>query len=132
MQIASALHRKRDEIAATIAAYEAKIDAAKRDLMALDQAARLFDPQANRDDAPIRWNCDRLTELEENLEPRREADEQQRALAAGSLIPLVARTHSAEHQPMEKGAHASTWTRPEEIPEEFFIWIGRNPLKTLN
>ena len=46
MQIASALRRKRDEIAATIAACEARIDAARRDLAALDQAARLFDPEA--------------------------------------------------------------------------------------
>ena len=61
MQIASALRRKRDEIAATIAAYEARIDAAKRDLTALDQAARLFDPEAERDETAIPWNCDRLT-----------------------------------------------------------------------
>ncbi len=120
MQIASALRRKRDEIAATIAAYEAKIDAAKRDLTALDQAARLFDPQANRNETPIPWNCDPRTEMEQNLEPLREADEQHRALAAGPLTPLVARTHSAEHQLTGKGAQASTWTRPEGIPEEFF------------
>jgi hypothetical protein len=38
MHIASALRRKRDEIAATIAAYEARIDAARMDLAALDHA----------------------------------------------------------------------------------------------
>jgi len=50
MYIASALRRKRDEIAATIAAYEARIDAARMDLAALDQAARLFDPEAGCDE----------------------------------------------------------------------------------
>jgi hypothetical protein len=119
MQIASALRRKREEIAATIAAYEARIDAARRDLTALDQAARLFDPQAGRDEtAP--WNRDRLTDLNENLEPPPEANEQQWALAAGPLIPLVTRTHGPEHQLTTKGAHASTGTGRDGIPEEFF------------
>jgi hypothetical protein len=120
MQIASALRRKRDEIAATIAAYEARIDAARRDLTALDQAARLFDPQAGRDETAIPWGGDRLTELRENLEPPREADEQQRALASGPLIPLVARTHDPERQLTGKVTRTSTWIRPEGIPEEFF------------
>jgi hypothetical protein len=116
MQIASALRRKRDEIAATIAACEARIDAAKRDLKALDRAARLFDSPAERDETAIPWNCNRLT----NLEPSREADEQQRALAPGPSIPLVARTHGREPRVAGNGAHASTRTRPEGIPEEFF------------
>jgi hypothetical protein len=120
MQIASALRRKRDEIAATIAAYEARIDAARRDLTALDQAARLFDPQAGRDETAIPWNRDRLTELKENLEPPREADEQQRALSARPLIPPVARTHDPERQLTGKVTRTSTWIRPEGIPEEFF------------
>src|ERR1700677_1179605 len=50
MHIPSALRRKRDEIAATIAAYEARIDAARMDLAALDQVARLLDPEAGRDE----------------------------------------------------------------------------------
>jgi hypothetical protein len=45
MHIASVLRRKQDQIAATIAAYEARIDAARMDLAALEQAARLFDPE---------------------------------------------------------------------------------------
>jgi hypothetical protein len=53
MHIASALRRKRDQIAATIAAYEARIDAARMDLAALEQAARLFDPEAERDETAI-------------------------------------------------------------------------------
>ena len=50
MYIASALRRKRDAIAAMIAAYEARIDAARMDLAALDHAARLFDPEAECDE----------------------------------------------------------------------------------
>jgi hypothetical protein len=53
MHIASALRRKLDEIAATIAAYEARIDAARMDLAVLEHAARLFDPEAERDETVI-------------------------------------------------------------------------------
>ena len=53
MHIASALRRKQDQIAATTAAYEARIDAAQTDLAALGQAARLFDPEAERADTAI-------------------------------------------------------------------------------
>jgi hypothetical protein len=49
MGLTSALRRKRDEIAASIAVYEARIDAARMDLAALNQVARLFDPEAGRD-----------------------------------------------------------------------------------
>jgi hypothetical protein len=54
MDTLSALRRKRDEIASTIAAYEAKIADARTDLAALDQAARLFDPGAESDEPSIR------------------------------------------------------------------------------
>ena len=50
MHIASALRRKQDQIAATTPAYEARIDAARMDLAALEQAARLFDPEAECDE----------------------------------------------------------------------------------
>jgi hypothetical protein len=53
MPIASALRRKQDQIAATIAAYEARIDAARTDLAAIEQAARLFDPEAERAETAI-------------------------------------------------------------------------------
>ncbi len=89
MHIASALRRKRDEIAATIAAYEARIDAARRDLAALDQAARLFDIEAGRDETIISWDLDRLTKPEELLEAPGEANEKQRTLATGQLTPPV-------------------------------------------
>jgi hypothetical protein len=60
MHIASALRRKRDEIAATIAAYEAWIVAASMDLDALDRAARLFDSEAERDETTSHLATGRL------------------------------------------------------------------------
>jgi hypothetical protein len=50
MRIPSALRRKQDEIVATIARYEARIEAARMDLAALNQVARLFDPEIGRDE----------------------------------------------------------------------------------
>jgi hypothetical protein len=120
MHIASALRRKRDEIAATIAAYEARIDAARMDLAALDQAARLFDIEAERDETVISWDLDRLTKPVEFLEAPGEASERQRALATGQLAPPVARTQHPERRFMGKIAHTATQTTPEGIPEEFF------------
>jgi hypothetical protein len=120
MHIASALHSKRDEIAATIVAYEARIDAARRDLTALDQAARLFDPEAGREETVIPWDLDRLTKPEELLETPREATEKLRALETGRLTPPVARAQDLEGQLTGKVARTSTWTGPEGIPEEFF------------
>jgi hypothetical protein len=120
MHIASALRRKRDEIAMTIAAYEERIDAARRDLAALDQAARLFDLDTERDEPVISWDLDRLTKPEELLEAPREANEKRRALATCQLTHPVAGTQNLERQPTGKVVCASTRTGPEEIPEEFF------------
>ena len=50
MHIPSALRRQRDEIVATIAVYEARIEAARMDLAALNQVARFFDPEVGRDE----------------------------------------------------------------------------------
>jgi hypothetical protein len=118
MHIASALRRKRDEIAATIAACEARIDAARRDLAALDQAARLFDPEPGRDETVISWDVDRLTKREELLEAPREASERRRALTMGR--PPVERMQDLEPQLAENLARTSAWTGPGEVPEEFF------------
>jgi hypothetical protein len=118
MHIASALRRKRDEIAATIAAYEARIAAARMDLAALDQAARLFDLEAGRDETVISWDLDRLTKPEELLEALGEASERRRALAMGR--PPVERVQALEPQLTENLARSSTWIGPDGIPEEFF------------
>jgi hypothetical protein len=98
--------RKRDEIAATIADCEARIDAARRDLAALDRAARLFDFEAGRDETVISWDLDRLTKPEDRLEAPRDANEMQRALATGRLTPPVGGT-----QELERPAFGSTRIR---------------------
>jgi hypothetical protein len=61
MPIASALRRKRDDVAATIAAYEARIEAARWDLAALDRAARHSISKPNA----IPRDLDRLRKAEE-------------------------------------------------------------------
>jgi transposase len=118
--MASALRRKRDEIAAMIVAHEARIDAARKDLAALDQAARLFDLEAGRDETVISSDVDRLTKSEEILGPPREVSKRQRALAADQLNPPVARTRDPERQLTEEVAHTSNPVGLERIPEEFF------------
>jgi hypothetical protein len=120
MHTASALRRKRDEIAATIAAYEARIDAARRDLAALDQAARLFDLEAGRDETIISWDLDRLTKPEELLEALGEANEKQRTLATGQLTIPVSGIQNPERQFRRAVAPTPTGTGPDGIPEEFF------------
>jgi hypothetical protein len=120
MHIASALRRKRDEIAATIAAYEARIDAARVNLAALDLAARLFDLDTERDETVMSWDLDRLTKPGGLLEAPGEANEKRRALATGQLTHSVAGTQNLERQPTGKVVCDSTRTGPEGIPEEFF------------
>jgi hypothetical protein len=118
MHIALGLRRKRDEIAATIAAYEARIDAARRDLAALDQAAQLFELEAECNETVI--PLDRLTKPGGLLEAPREADKKQRALPTGQLTPPAARTQHLG-QLTEKVARTSTSsTGPERVPAEFF------------
>jgi hypothetical protein len=118
MHIASALRRKRDEIAATIAAYEARIDAARRDLAALDQAARLFDPEVGSEETVSLWDRERLTKPGGLLEAPREANENLQALATGR--PPLERMQDLEHQIPDKVARSSAWIGPGEVPEEFF------------
>jgi hypothetical protein len=109
MHIASALRRKRDEIAATIAAYEARMDVARMDLAALEQAARLCDSEA-------------------------ECDETAFHLAVGRLAPPVARAKGADDEdagpfesigggerPLTRSvAHFAGRPAREQIPKEFF------------
>jgi hypothetical protein len=122
MHIASGLLRKRDEIAATIAAYEARLDAARRDLAALDHAARLFDLEAGRDESVSSWDLDRPTKPDELLEAPREANQGQRRLATGQLTFPAARTQDLERQFTDKVLRSPTWTGPERVPPEFFYF----------
>jgi hypothetical protein len=79
MRIPSALRRKQDEIVATIARYEARIEAARMDLAVLNQVARLFDPEIGRDE------CERIRELEDTPSAECEVWESERPLAAGPI-----------------------------------------------
>ena len=94
MHIPSALRRKRDEIAASIAVYEARIDAARMDLAALNQVARLFDPEVGRDET--QGEFERVGELEDTPSAECEVWESARPLAMGKLALPV--THVAREQ----------------------------------
>jgi hypothetical protein len=134
MHIAAALRRKRDEIAATIAAYEARIEAARMDLGALEQAARLFDPEAGRDKAAIHREFGRLTKLQETPAAECEVWESERPLALGRLALPVTRARKSDNQearpvesigvrePQFTGAvvHSAMQTAGGQIPDEFF------------
>src|ERR1700722_957601 len=121
MQIALTLRRKRDEIAATIVGYEAKIDAARRDLAGRDAAGRLFEPEAGHAETLIPWDLDGLPKPEELLAAPREANEQ-RAPGTGPFTPPVPRTQDLERQLTGYVARASTRTGPARIPAEFFYF----------
>jgi hypothetical protein len=120
MDTASGLRRKRDEIAATIAAYEARLDAARKDLAALDHAAWLFDLEAGREETVGSWDLDRPTKPDELLDAPREGNKGQRRVATGQLTAPALRTQDLERQFTDKVARSLTWTGPERVPPEFF------------
>jgi hypothetical protein len=97
MGLTSALRRKRDEIAASIAVYEARIDAARMDLAALNQVARLFDPEAGRDETDREFDKGRKA----GRYPPAECEvwEPERPLAMGQLA--LPATHAAREQILE-------------------------------
>jgi hypothetical protein len=109
MDIASALRRKRDEIAATIAAYEARIDAARMDLAALEQAARVFDPEAERDETAMHLA---MAQLALPAARAKGSDHQD----AGPVRSIGVR----ERQFRARVAHPATQAEREPIPGEFF------------
>jgi hypothetical protein len=109
MHIASALRRKRDEIAATIAAYEAWIVAASMDLDALDRAARLFDSEAERDETTSHLATGRL------------APPAARARGADSPDAGLFESAGGRERPFtESVAHPARRAGGDRIPEEFF------------
>jgi hypothetical protein len=134
MHIVSALRRKRDEIAATIAAYEARIEAARMDPGALEQAARLFDPEAGRDKAAIHQEFGRLTKLQETPAEECVVWELEQPLALGrSALPVnrARKSDDQEARPVESigireaqftgaGAYSATQPAGGQIPDEFF------------
>ena len=133
MHIASALRRKRDEIVATIAAYEARIDAARMDLAALDQAARLLDPEAERDEAAVHRKFEWVGKLEETPSAECEVWETERTFAMDQLAPPGVSAKGSDDQDSARFksigvrerritgevAHTATHAAREQIPEEF-------------
>ncbi len=134
MHIASTLRRKRDEIAATIAAYEARIDAARMDLAALDQAAQLFDPEGGGAETAIHREFGRLGKAQEIPASQCEVWNSDRPLAMGRLAVPVARAEGSDDQDAgpfksigvqepqltSEAAYPATHRMGEEIPAEFF------------
>jgi hypothetical protein len=98
MHIRSALPRKRDEIVATIAVYEARIEAARMDLAALNQVARLFDPEVGRDET--QREVERVRELQHPPSTECEVWESERPVATGQLA--LPATHLARGQIAEE------------------------------
>jgi hypothetical protein len=133
MHIASALRRKRDEIVATIAAYEARIDAARMDLAALDQAARLLDPEAGRDAAAIHREFEWVGKLEETPSAECEVWETERTFAMDQLAPPGVSAKGSDDRDSARFksigvrerritgevARTATHAAREQIPEEF-------------
>ena len=103
MRIASALApQTRCEIVATIAVYEARIEAARTDLAALNQVARLFDPEVGRDET--QREVERVRELQDPPSAECEVWESERPVGTGQLA--LPATHLARGQK----------------PEEFFLF----------
>jgi hypothetical protein len=113
MGLTSALRRKRDEIAASIAVHEARIDAARMDLAALNQVARLFDPEAGRDETDREFDKGRKAG---RYPPRRNAK-------SGSRSGRSPWANWRFPQPTPRGS--KFW-------RTFYIWTGRNVLKSLD
>ena len=126
-----ALRRKRNEIASTIAAYEAKIADARTDLAALDQAARLFDPEAESDEPSIRRELEWHRTSQQTSAA--EVFDHERPVPVRHLALPVARPRASddedagpatsigvpEVQFMEEAAYSAT-QEGKQIPEEFF------------
>jgi hypothetical protein len=129
MSIGSALHGKRNEIAAMIAAYEARIEAARMDLAALDQAARLFASEDASDEPAIYEDLRTLGKLDGSRAADRELWQSEPPLAVRRLGPPGAEAEGSDDEnsgpttsPQLTGKLAYFATQPAEqqAPEEFF------------
>ena len=134
MYIVSGLRRKRDEIAATIAAYEARIDAARMDLAALERAAGLFDPHGTGDGMAQRREFERPEAQEANPAAEREVWESELPSVRRQSTPPAVRAKGftdPEARPLKpidvqaarltgEDACSVTALAGERIPAEFF------------
>ena len=115
MRVMSGLRRKREEIEASIAACEARIEAARMDLAALDRVIGLFDPEVRRDG--IAPGCER--DDGEGRPPTRHAagGEVSRQCGARNEAGRGTPEDRRGEQGERRGAAGAT---SEPIPEEFF------------
>ena len=113
MHIVSALRPKRDEIAAMISIYEDRIGAAKSEIAALQQAARLFDPEGGGDeDTVLHRELEGVREQEERPPAQHKVWESETGTANGQLtLPL---SGARDNQHVESVG--------EQIPGEFFYF----------
>jgi hypothetical protein len=95
--ILTTLRRKRGEIEAVIAAHEAKIEAAKVDLAALDKTLRLFEPGASRQVSAY-FELGRLWIRGEIVAVCRDALEREGALDSRQLAVRVAAAKGLDDQ----------------------------------
>jgi hypothetical protein len=109
MHIAFALRRERDEIAATIAAYAARIDVARADLAALERAARLFDAEAECDGTTFRVSVAQLAPPADRAQAPYSQDAGLFESIGGEEPPFAGRVARSARRPARG-----------QIPEEFF------------
>jgi hypothetical protein len=121
MHIASALRRKRDEIAATIAAYEARMDVARMDLAGSNRphACSTQRPNATKQ-LSISLEADWRRPSPGRRAPTMKTPDRSNRLAVGS-----ARLPGASHT-------SPGGRRENKSQKNFFIWIGRNSFKSPN
>jgi hypothetical protein len=133
MDIAFALRRKRDEIATMISVYEDRIGAAKREMAALQQSARLFDPEGGGEDTVLHRELEGVRGQEKRPPAQHEVWESKTETAIGQLtLPVSgARDFDDRHveligvqKPQFTGgvAHLATHRTGEQIPAEFFYF----------
>jgi hypothetical protein len=133
MHIVSALRRKRDEIAAKISIFELRIDAAKREMAALEEAARLIHPEGGGEDTALHPEFERAGQQQQIRPAHREVWDSECAPAIGqlALTSSGARDFGDEEvesigvqkpQFTEEVAHSAMHRIGEQIPAEFFYF----------
>lgn len=91
LQIVTTLRRKRDEIESAIAAYERKIEDAKRDLSSVNATLRLFELSGDPQQFPAYMNVSRLWKRGELLSICRTALDKEGPLDTRELALRVVR-----------------------------------------
>jgi hypothetical protein len=94
----SILRRKRDEIESTIAAYEAKLEEARRDLSAVIVTLRLFEPDVNPKQFPVYGEAWRRFKKGEVVRLCRAALSQESPLSTRELAERIMRAKGLDER----------------------------------